>query len=186
MTGNENEPFSAKVRPPSERKEPRTNPMRYVLLSLLSVVVTFSAIALREDRQKPPQTSPCGLSGVPCEYVARLSFGDDGAVLREVTAYTSRFEETDDTPCESADGSDICRRYADGEDLCAANFVPFGTVLGIGTDDDGSPSFTCTVADRTSEAQGETVDLYMGTGRNLGTALEWGRKTEFVTVFSKP
>lgn len=39
-----------------------------------------------------------------------------------VTAYTSRIEETDETPCISSDGSDVCALEAVGDHSCAAKF----------------------------------------------------------------
>jgi 3D (Asp-Asp-Asp) domain-containing protein len=86
--------------------------------------------------------------------------------LREVTAFNSVPEQTDDTPCTSADGSDICARYAAGELICAANFVPFGTRLAV-------PGYgTCTVADRLSRRFPERVDIYLGT--DITAARRWG------------
>lgn len=81
-------------------------------------------------------------------------------VTRKVptTAYTSRVEETDSTPCIAADGSDICKRYAKGETLFATNDWPLGTKLhleGIGVG---------TVADRMNRRYTGTgrIDVYMG------------------------
>lgn len=79
-----------------------------------------------------------------------------GGTIREVSAYTSFPEQTDDTPCIAADGSDICERYAQGELICAANFVPLGSKLTI--DHYG----TCTVADRMNRRFTSRVDVYLG------------------------
>lgn len=92
---------------------------------------------------------------------------DQLGTIRDVTAYTSRPEETDSTPCISADGSDICQRYAAGEGICAANFVPLGTRLAI----EGFGE--CTVADRMNSRYQNRVDLYHGMdlagARHFGT-----------------
>ena len=77
-----------------------------------------------------------------------------------VSMYTSRPEETDDTPCLGAAGKDICVLQAAGEQVCANNDVPFGTIIriyGLGA---------CTVWDRMNErftGQGQ-VDWYVGQG----------------------
>lgn len=93
---------------------------------------------------------------------------------RHVTAYNSVPEQTDSTPCIAADGTDICKRYAAGEILCAANFVPFGTVLTISSPKMAAP-ITCTVADRMASRYSQRVDVYMGMdverARRFGTQL---------------
>lgn len=85
---------------------------------------------------------------------------------RTVTAYSSRPEETDDTPCVSADGSDICRRHELGETLCAANFVPLGTILAV------EEVGTCVVSDRMNRKYSDRVDLYFG--KDTAAAREFG------------
>jgi 3D (Asp-Asp-Asp) domain-containing protein len=42
-----------------------------------------------------------------------------------VTAYTSEVGQTDDTPCITASGLDVCKR--DTENIVATNFLPLGT-----------------------------------------------------------
>ena len=42
-----------------------------------------------------------------------------------VTAYSSTTDQTDSTPCITANGFDLCEH--DTEDVIAANFLPFGT-----------------------------------------------------------
>jgi 3D (Asp-Asp-Asp) domain-containing protein len=89
----------------------------------------------------------------------------------KVTAYTSRVQETDATPCISADGSDICKRYAEGERICATNDHPIGSMLfiqGLGN---------CIVRDRMNSRYTGTgrVDWYMG--HDLASARKWGIRT---------
>ena len=91
------------------------------------------------------------------------------APVVEVSMFTSRPEETDDTPCIAASGKDICKLKAIGENICASNDVPFGTMLrffGLGT---------CTVWDRMNERYTGTgrVDWYAGDGAE---ALELARQ----------
>lgn len=86
--------------------------------------------------------------------------------VREVSAYTSSVAETDDTPCIAADGSDICARYAAGENICGSNAYPLGTILNV------DKLGTCTVADRMSSRFQNRVDWYMGTDRER--ALQFG------------
>lgn len=76
-------------------------------------------------------------------------------LIREVSAYNSVPEQTDASPCISADGTDICRRYKKGECIVATNAYPLKTRLRIDKIGD------CTVADRTHVRYSHRVDLFM-------------------------
>lgn len=102
-------------------------------------------------------------------------------VVREdrvtVTAYNSVPEQTDDTPCIGAQGTDICEIYAAGENVCAANFVPLGTKLeveGLGT---------CIVRDRMNARYTKRIDWYMG--MDIKGARQFGVRTKQIAVYSK-
>ena len=85
-----------------------------------------------------------------------------------VTGYTSTVGETDATPCLAADRSNICKRHATGEAICAANRYRFGTRLtveGLGV---------CTVADRTHRRYADRVDWYFG--RDRAAAKSFGKR----------
>lgn len=102
--------------------------------------------------------------------VAVRSAGDS----REVVAYNSVPGQTDATPCISADGSDICTLYEQGEDTCAANFVKLGSKLeveGLGT---------CVVRDRMNARYPNHVDWYMGD--DVEAARNFGRRYLKVTI----
>lgn len=77
-----------------------------------------------------------------------------------LTAYSSTVGQTDDRPCEAADGSDICTRWAKGEGICATNDYPFGTRLFLGRGVDQE----CTVADRMARrfTGKHKIDVYFG------------------------
>lgn len=93
--------------------------------------------------------------------------GDDWKRTRShVTGYTSHVNQTDSTPCIAADGTDICKRYAKGEKICATNDWPMHTKLSI------EGLGTCIVADRMNRR-------YTGTGRidwYFGMDIEAARK----------
>jgi 3D (Asp-Asp-Asp) domain-containing protein len=76
--------------------------------------------------------------------------------IRIVTAYNAGDPlQTDDTPCISANGENICRALNAGRKRCAANFVPLGTELYIET------YGWCRVADRTHRRYQDRVDIAM-------------------------
>ncbi|MDA0208078.1 MAG: 3D domain-containing protein [bacterium] len=93
-----------------------------------------------------------------------------------VSAYNSVPWQTDDTPCIGAEGTNICEIYARGEGVCAANFVPLGTILEI----DGLG--TCTVRDRMNARYNVRVDWYMG--MDIDAARQHG--VRYVTVSRYP
>jgi 3D (Asp-Asp-Asp) domain-containing protein len=76
-------------------------------------------------------------------------------MIREVSAYNSVPEQTDSTPCISADGTDICKRHKKGECIVASNAYPLNTRLRIENIGD------CIVADRTHPRFRHRVDLFM-------------------------
>ncbi len=93
-----------------------------------------------------------------------------------VTMYTSRVQETDDTPCISATGDDICILHKAGKNICAANDYKFGTKLtieGLGT---------CEVLDRmNSRFNGQNkVDWY--NGMETAEAIRFGVKNLNMTI----
>ena len=129
---------------------------------------------------------PCGLTTVVCdgEEVKPITpYVKPG--YRTVTAYTSTVEQTDSTPCIGADGTNLCERWQEGETLCAANFVPFGTVLVLDNQEeaDGYDAIVCTVADRLSGRFNDRVDLYMG--YDTFDAKQFGIRTLFVKEYGQ-
>lgn len=93
-----------------------------------------------------------------------------------VTGYSSRSEETDDSPCISADGSNICELYAKGELICATNDFPMHSTLaieGIGT---------CIIRDRMNRRYTGTnrVDWYYGF--DTTSAVRHGVKLAYATI----
>ena len=89
----------------------------------------------------------------------------EGTILvRTVTAYNPVPWETDDTPCISASGMNICQT---SKKVCASNEFPFGTLLLI----DGE---IWEVQDRMSRKYNDRVDLFFMTKEELQ---KWGKRT---------
>jgi 3D (Asp-Asp-Asp) domain-containing protein len=98
--------------------------------------------------------------------------------LREVTAYNvGDPDQNYGDPCESANGEDICAALDSGSKRCAANFVPFGTVLHI------AHYGLCTVTDRMNMRYSDHVDIAMKKHEKQ-KALQFGRRRLKVTVFA--
>lgn len=80
----------------------------------------------------------------------------ESETIRIVTAYNAGDpDQTDDTPCISANGEDLCAALAEGRKRCAANFVPLGSNLYV--DKIG----VCLVTDRTNGRYRNRVDIAM-------------------------
>lgn len=93
-----------------------------------------------------------------------------------VTMYTSRAKETDDSPCISANGKDICKLLKEGVQTCASNDYKFGTKLhieGLGE---------CVVMDRMNRRYTGTGRIDWYKGMDLRGALNHGHPTLTITV----
>ena len=98
--------------------------------------------------------------------------------IRKVTAYNLVEGQTDKDPCIGAANVNICNLVAAGELICAANFVPFYTVLeieGIGR---------CLVLDRMNSRYPDYVDIAFPADQ-VDEALEFGVKDLEVGVINK-
>lgn len=95
--------------------------------------------------------------------------------LSDVSAYTSRVQETDSSPCIAANGKDICKLHKQGVQTCASNDYKLGAKLKI----DGLGE--CIVSDRMNKRYTGTgrVDFYMG--MDLKGAYAHGVKKLMVT-----
>ena len=90
--------------------------------------------------------------------------------VRVVTAYNAGDpRQTDDTPCISANGENLCQALAAGKKRCAANFVPLGSRLHV--DKVG----VCLVTDRTHRRYSNRVDIAMHR-HELHKARQFGRQ----------
>jgi 3D (Asp-Asp-Asp) domain-containing protein len=96
--------------------------------------------------------------------------------IRVVTAYNvGDPRQTDDTPCISANGENICRALAEGEMRCAANFVPLGSHLYV--DKIG----VCLVTDRMNRRYRNRVDIAMQK-EEYHKALRFGKQKLHVKI----
>ena len=90
-------------------------------------------------------------------------------VVRVITAYNAVEEQTDDTPCISASGLDICNTW---KKVAASNEFSFGTKLLI----DGDIYY---VEDRTHPRYQYRIDLLMP---SYEEAKNWGKQIKEVIV----
>jgi len=95
------------------------------------------------------------------------------------TAYSSDPAQTDDTPCITADGFDLCRN--DLENVIAANFLPLGTKVRIPQIYDDR---IFVVHDRMNERYGEgRIDIWM---YDRDRAVAFGVKTLKLEIIEWP
>ena len=114
--------------------------------SLLIILIFFTALGLA---YADPMMSPV-LAHKTQHYRVKSE------TIRVVTAYNvGDPRQTDDTPCISANGENICKALANGEMRCAANFVPLGSRLHV--DKIG----VCLVTDRMNRRYRNRVDIAM-------------------------
>lgn len=91
-----------------------------------------------------------------------------------ITAYNSLPEQTDDTPCITANGFDLCERNI--EDTIATNFLEFGTKVRI-PELFGNRIFI--VRDRMNQRYQDRVDIWM---LNKSDAIAFGLKHAKIEV----
>ena len=88
---------------------------------------------------------------------------------RVITAYNAVEEQTDNTPCISASGMNVCKTY---KRVCASNEFPFGTLLLIN-------GRVWDVQDRTNSRYNYRIDLLMD---DYDEAMEWGSRVLEVNI----
>jgi len=94
-----------------------------------------------------------------------------------VTAYSSRAEETDDTPCITATGYDLCKHNV--ENVVACNFLPFGTKVIFPELD---PDKIYTVVDRMHERFNSRMDIWM---KSHHKAQKFGKKYLTIEIYKQ-
>ena len=92
-----------------------------------------------------------------------------------VTAYNSLPGQTDNTPCITANGFDLCEN--DTENVVAANFLPFGTMVKIPGHD---PETIYTVQDRMNARYYYKMDIWM---KNHSDAIKFGQRNLEIEIY---
>jgi 3D (Asp-Asp-Asp) domain-containing protein len=135
-----------------------------MLLLIVSLVVPFQALYallndIRPELMEIPSPVAIASPEVKSEEISVYQVKSE--TIREVTAYNAGDPyQTDDSPCISANGEDICLALEKGYNRCAANFVPFGTELQIISPETGW-EFQCLVVDRMNSRYPNRVDIAM-------------------------
>ncbi len=92
-----------------------------------------------------------------------------------VTAYSSTPDQTDSTPCITADGFNVCEHNQ--ENVIAANFLRFGTMVKM-PEEFGDRIFT--VHDRMNPRYQERVDIWM---KSREAAKQFGVKRVKIEIY---
>ncbi len=92
-----------------------------------------------------------------------------------VTAFSSTPEETDDTPCLTANGYNLCKHNK--ENVVACNFLPFGTKIKFPELD---PDQIYTVVDRMHERYNSRIDIWK---KSKSAAKTFGKKYLTVEIY---
>ena len=112
-------------------------------------------------------------------FISATSFAEDkvkSETIRVVTAYNAGdVRQCDADPCIDASNKNICEALEQGENRCAANFVPLGTFIHI----DGFGY--CKVTDRTNRRYKNRVDIAMKKNE-YKKAMKWGKRKLLVKI----
>jgi|GEM_PF-2971518 len=162
-------------------------------LLLLAIIYHFvlapsGALALSTDSAEQIDTPPDAVIGEvdltepkmeeetlePAEILINVPLG-----IKGVSAYNvGDPNQCDASPCTAANGENICLALELGYRRCAANFVPFGTLLeieGVGR---------CLVTDRMHPRFGNTVDIAMKKNERR-EAVQFGRQRLNISIIKK-
>jgi len=114
------------------------------------------------------------------EVLNRLPVNEDRVLqvkrtgYHPMTAYNSEPGQTDDTPCITANGFDVCKHGK--EDTIAANFLKFGTKVRI-PELFGDRVFI--VRDRMNSRYTDRIDIWMV---NKSDALKFGKRVAKIEI----
>jgi len=145
----------------------------YFTFTIGSLITTFSFTALFlgiinpliEDHYNQVET-----------ITPQVKIQKTNTTIREVTMYNAGDpNQTDNSPCISANGEDICEAIAQGYKRCAANFVPLGTNLIIQNYGE------CKVTDRMNSRYQNRVDIAVGQDE-YQRAIKFGLQNLQVTI----
>ncbi len=147
---------------------PNLNPFstlldKVVLGLYLLVVVQLLPMAL------PPQTNPFPNSFPQAQEVPRYS------IIVPISAYNAVPEQTDDTPCITANGFNLCE--AEEENVVAANFIKLGARIKI-PELYGDKEFI--VVDRMNPRYTYKVDIWK---KEIATAKKFGIQIARIEVY---
>ncbi len=129
--------------------------------------------------KKPARLVGVRLNGVPGKRVAVVP--KNRPVSRRtvtMTAYSSTKDQTDATPCITANGYNVCKHGS--ENVIAANFLPFGTRVQF-PELFGDREFI--VQDRMNRRYTNRVDVWM---KSRGSAKQFGIKHSVTMVVVAP
>ena len=119
------------------------------LMTMFGVIANINTVALDDPVN-------AGIITRHSPQYSASSFGPVYYTVRRVTAYNvGDPNQTDASPCIGAGNENLCHALAQGEKVCAANFVPLNTYLHIR--DYG----VCRVADRMNSRFENGVDIAM-------------------------
>jgi len=135
-----------------------------------SPIADFITNQLTTDQAQASETTPNNrLPEIPDREIK---------IIREsshtITAYNSEAAQTDDSPCITANGFNVCSHGA--EDTIAANFLPFGTQVLI-PELFGDRVFT--VRDRMNKRHANRIDIWF---KDRQTAVNFGVKIAKIQV----
>lgn len=119
------------------------------------------------DQSDAPSTAPKAIATTTPVKVIRVD-------KHVITAYNSEVSQTDDDPCTTANGYNLCKNNK--EDSIAANFLKFGTKVRI-PDLFGDRVFV--VRDRMAARHADRVDVWM---KNHSDAMQFGVKVAKIEV----
>jgi len=155
--------------------------MRKIISSVSGLPLIFALAIATISFCSYPTKAAAPQASLKYPEALQCSADDAGQALKVVrsirtvvTAYSSTADQTDSTPCITANGYDLCE--ANEENVVAANFLRFGTKVRL---PEYSGDHIYTVQDRMNPRFARRMDLWMHTRED---AKQFGLRTLTVEV----
>lgn len=136
-------------------------------------IVVETAVANSTDNNVTDNIAPAATS-TPTAVATSTEVKVKSTSVHVITAYNSDAAQTDDSPCITANGFNVCKHGQ--EDTIAANFLKFGTKVKI-PELYGDRIFV--VRDRMNAKHPNRVDIWM---KDRTSAIKFGVKTAKIQV----
>ncbi len=145
-------------------------------IKIIVVVISLGAIIIIATKKIELMNEVNGLRKIVSGLRSKSNSTSE-IIMAEISAYTSRKIETDDTPCINAWGDNICNLHNAGIRIiaCPARLNRLDLVEINGT------QFRCLDRMNIRYREGNYFDIYFG--KNLEGAKKFGRQTQEIKVY---
>lgn len=164
----------------NSKQDNKVFPNRDLLCYLVLFFVSILSASITDEVSAKTLIEISNINKTSASLIHKIKVVEKPGVIMTITAYNAGDpQQTDDRPCESATGDDICELLRQGINTCALNSVPLRSIIkvkGLGE---------CIVLDRTSSKYKNRVDWAMKL-EEKDRAIKFGRQNLEVSIIYQP